>query len=140
MILSIDPGLKTGVVAGTLRVWQQWELDFPDIYTWLDEHIGDRKFDVVVIENFLISAQTGKKSQAPWSLKIIGAVEHMCIKYGVDLVLQTPSEAKNFITNDKMRKYGMWITGGEGHARDAMRHFLLYHFKTDPEGTLNELL
>lgn len=127
-ILAIDPGKATGLVWGTPREYVHDIIGFPEIYEELDNLIKTGKFDTVVIENFLISSQTGKKTQAPWSLKIIGAVEYMCIREGVEMVLQTPSEAKSFVDDKKLRMHEMWFPG-EGHDRDAARHFLLWHYK-----------
>ena len=131
MILAIDPGLATGVMYGTVDDYEHDIIDFPVIYSYLDKLISSGTFDVVVIENFLISNQTAKKTQATWSLRIIGAVEYMCLREGIEMVLQTPSEAKNFITDKRLREFNMWFKGA-GHDRDAARHFLLWYFKNKP--------
>lgn len=135
MILAIDPGLATGVMYGTVDNYEHNIISFPEIYSYLDNLISSVKFDVVVVENFLISNQTSKKTQATWSLRIIGAVEYICFREGVEMVLQTPSEAKNFITDKRLREFNMWFKG-EGHDRDAARHFLLWYFKNRPKEVL----
>jgi hypothetical protein len=135
MILAIDPGLASGIMYGTPDNFEHDIIPFPQIYSYLDDLISTIRFDVVVIENFLISGQTGKKTQAPWSLKIIGACEHICIRENVEMVLQTPSEAKNFITDKKLKEFGLWFKG-EGHDRDAARHYMLWYFKNRPKEVL----
>lgn len=136
MILAIDPGLATGVVYGTPFSFINATYGFPEVYEKLDLLISSGKFDTVVIENFLISAQTGKKTQATWSLRIIGMVEYVCLRENVEMVLQTPSAAKNFIDDKKLKKYNMYFRG-EGHDRDAGRHFLLWYFKNLPGEVLD---
>lgn len=139
MIVAVDPGKMTGVVWDTEDGYDFAEVGFPEIYNFVEDLVLTGDFDTIVIENFLISSQTGKKSQAPWSLKIIGVVEALCLKWGLTMILQTPSAAKNFIDDKKLKRYDYWLPG-EGHARDAARHYLLYKFKTDPQGILDELL
>ena len=43
----------------------------------------------------------------------------------VEVVFQSPSD-KSIITNEMLRKRGMWHVGGGGHANDASRHLLTY--------------
>lgn len=135
LIIGIDPGLMTGfgiVDKDTLEV-----VDSQEIGSWWD--VGKRVHNIfidndslnyeVVIEKFTITTQTGKKSQQPFSLKLIGAIEYLCYRYDVMCTEQTPAEAKNFSTNDKLRNLELWHVGGAGHANDAMRHILVYMVK-----------
>lgn len=80
---------------------------------------------VVVCEDYTINAATVKKSPAPWSLEIIGTLKWQAYKHGAVYVGQDVSDAKNFVTNDRLREAGCWTRGHE-HARDAGRHLLLY--------------
>jgi len=131
MILAIDPGKITGLVwdiEGAPSEIDHAMVEFPEIYFTLDEMIKRDRFEYVIIENFLISGQTAKKTQAPWSLKIIGACEYICLREGINMILQTPSEAKNFVTDKRLREHGMWFSGA-GHDRDAARHYLLWMYK-----------
>jgi hypothetical protein len=79
----------------------------------------------VVIEDFIITANTAAKSQAPWSLKQIGMAEYLAVKYGCPFTTQPPSAAKAFVTNDKLKAIG-WYVRGQDHGRDALRHAVLY--------------
>jgi hypothetical protein len=36
---------------------------------------------------------------------------------------QSPSEAKSYVTNERMRRWGAWVKGSE-HKRDATRHMV----------------
>lgn len=101
------------------------ESDFPALMAAVEAYATvDTQF---VIENFFITQATAKNSQAPWSLKVIGAVEWVCLREGLSpLVLQTPSDAKNFVPDAKLRALGYRSRGGGGHHNDAARHLVLY--------------
>jgi hypothetical protein len=88
-------------------------------------------FDLrIVVERFTITAETGKKSQSPWSLEIIGAIKYICHINGLpEPTLQTPTDAKNFSPNPRLKALALWHRGGHGHALDALRHALLYAVK-----------
>ena len=83
---------------------------------------------LVVCERFVITAQTVRNSQAPFSLEQIGVLKHMCRVKEYDpekIIFQSPVDAKTMFPNDALKKLGTWHKGGEGHANDAIRHALL---------------
>lgn len=137
VLLAIDPGKMTGAAFLTYNkdspkfYMNSYEIPMSEINSWLlenlDEQAGD--IDTVVIEDFKITAGTGKLGSPDWSLRIIGAVEYICEQYGIPVVKQYPSNAKSFSTNDKLRAVSMWHKGGAGHANDALRHAMLYMVK-----------
>lgn len=91
--------------------------------------LSERKIDIVM-EKFTITAQTGKNTNAEnWSAEIIGTCRYFAKKYNAPFTEQTPSEAKSFVPNERLKTVGIWHTGGEGHARDALRHGVLYLIK-----------
>lgn len=131
-LLAIDPGLATGVAFIDIEdpmdpiIIGSWELTPEEFYQRVEEIISDHGSNVlVVIERYIITEATGKKSAQPWSLELIGVTRKECWKYGARLVLQKPSE-KEFATPEKLRYVGLWHVGGDGHANDAFRHALIY--------------
>ena len=95
------------------------------IESWTDSYFRDDL--TIVCESFIINARTARVTQAPWSLEIIGCIRYLSQKFcGKDLVMQTPSEAKSFSSNDKLKKIGWFQRGTAGHDNDASRHLLLY--------------
>lgn len=131
-LLAIDPGLDTGVIYMDIEdpmepiIIGSWELTPEEFYLMVEQILSEKGSDIrVVIERFIISEATAKKSQQPWSLELIGVTRKECWKYGSMLVLQKPSD-KEFATNEKLRHVGFWHVGGEGHANDAFRHALVY--------------
>lgn len=136
-ILAVDPGLTTGFSIYRPRVErlalrnQGGEEDFEShqfskemfLHEWLPEAV--KEFDTIVCENFIITAQTAKKSQAPWSLEQIGVLRWLATQQGARFVLQKPAEALAFGSDAKLKKLG-WYKRGRGHANDAARHMVLY--------------
>lgn len=131
-LFCVDPGLLTGLafldvseqenpqVLGTI------ELPVKEFYLKAEDVIKRAGPEaVVVVENFIITTATAKKSAAPWSLRGVGVIEFLCLKYGSRMVLQTPDQAKEISAAD-LRAVNFWHKGGEGHANDALRHAVVY--------------
>lgn len=61
------------------------------------------------------------------SMEYIGVVKLYSQLTGVPVTFQTASMAKNFISDDKLRRLGWYdLTKGMVHARDALRHLLYF--------------
>lgn len=128
IILAVDPGLMTGAcrwIAG-VGVEHGFELPHLQFLDWSWEALKAHGPEtVVVIEQFTINANTAKKTPAPWSLEAIGALKWQAQHWGAQVEMQSASDAKTFVTNDRLRQADCWFKGLE-HARDAGRHLLLY--------------
>lgn len=146
-ILAIDPGKKTGMCVFTIvpgqepvLVWSK-ELDeneFAMPVRWELENFPELE---VVCERFIINAQTAKKTQAPFSLELIGVLKQCLRDVGrseEDIIFQSPADAMNLFPNPGLKKLGYWHVGGAGHALDSIRHGLLRLAKTgwSPVGLL----
>jgi len=138
-ILSVDPGKATGIA---LLYWSGNDTDLPvvefsveaqadEFATYISNYLKEwekKPYFAVVCERFVITAQTVKNSQAPYSLEQIGVLKHLCrtFEYTPDnIFFQAPVDAKNLFPNEALKKIGTWHKGGEGHANDAIRHALL---------------
>ena len=129
VVVGVDPGLTTGVCL--------WHQDYgmehlnelaPSLHAmeWLDWMTGGGGYKkVFVIEKYIITPKTAQLSQQHDPLEIIGCLRWMCHSRGHEFVMQSPSEAKAFSTDAKLKNVG-WYKPGMGHARDASRHVLLY--------------
>lgn len=134
-VLAVDPGKATGVA---LFGWTKgeepvllasWEVVLETYPVVVRDVLSKYPTVEFVCEKFTITTETGKKSQAPFSLEMIGITRLLLLDAGRDpwnLPLQTPTDAKKIFTNPKIKKMGYWHRGGEGHALDAIRHGLLY--------------
>lgn len=128
-VLAVDPGGNTGVA---------WLLDREfgsDVVTggrfgfhwWFTKSVADVATPLVVVcEDFIITSATARKTAQPDPYRIIGWLELWCHQHGVTFVLQTPSQAKGFGTDAKLKHFGWYSTGKGGHDVDAARHLLTY--------------
>jgi hypothetical protein len=138
IVIAIDPGLCTGFAVlrlntpddkfAPLEVVYSAELDpmetkaaLRTALEWAVEYYTQIE---VVVEKFTITPETGKKTQAPWSLEIIGGIRWVLDDFipGAQPILQAAGDAKSLIPNPKLKDVGIWHRGGAGHARDALRH------------------
>ena len=151
-LIAIDPGKASGFVVLDITetfatgarpiILYSGEPEQQETCAWVDSFLSDPDNDAkiyIVMEDFLITPETGKKKDTRYSLEIIGAVRYLAKLHGIPFALQTSSNAKSFAENDRIRSMGLWVPGGEGHAKDAMRHAILYMVKAlhlKPEGLI----
>jgi hypothetical protein len=147
-LMALDPGKATGFVVLDITGFPETEpivviAEEPDQFnTCLKIHtiLGSGDDVEVVMEDFKVNSGTAKKSlERMFSSEIIGVARYFCELYDHKFTLQTPAAAKSFVDNDRIRALGLWVKGGEGHHKDAMRHAILYlvkHYEWKPEGLL----
>jgi hypothetical protein len=129
-LLAIDPGLATGVCLidlidpdNPVKLWSA-EVTVEEFYDKIEELVAQEETHVV-IESFTITVETGKLSDAPWSLELIGVTKFNCYHNAKELDQQLPVQ-KGFATNEKLQSVDFWHVGGEGHANDALRHAMIW--------------
>lgn len=134
LYLAIDPGLATGIccvrwVKGSEPelVWSA-ELNMSEFAPAVRGVLAKYPDINVICERFVINQQTIKKTQAPYSLELIGIMKQCLEDMGRDrddFKFQAPADAMNLFPNPALKKLGYWHRGGAGHALDAIRHGLL---------------
>jgi hypothetical protein len=134
-VLAVDPGGTTGfcyakVEGEALVDWEAWHEPWESagnaMNWWLSGAGTQAAVDVLVMEDFYITAHTSKKSQdGKVSIELIGVGRYLASAYRKDFKLQAPSAAKTFCDDKKLRAMDMW-TKGLDHPRDATRHLVLY--------------
>lgn len=133
-ILAIDPGKMTGMSCWTIEKGKdpvlEWTAEVDeDTFAQPIRHEFDRHPDIeIVCERFVITTQTGKNAQAPYSLELIGVLKQEMRDRGrstSEIVFQSPANAMKLFPNDALKKLGYWHKGGAGHALDSIRHGLL---------------
>jgi len=138
-VLAVDPGLATGMCLFSMIPGEEpillgsWEVQMVEFAEQVRAIFAAHEGVEVVCEKFTITLETAKKSQAPYSLEMIGILKLLMLDAGYDpfsLPLQLPTDAKNMFPNPALKKLGYWHRGGEGHALDSIRHGLLYLVKT----------
>lgn len=121
-IIGIDPGKTTGVVV--LEPTGRWTLMELDTLSALWDLLLQVEPKTIVCEKFV------------WQPRVhdITAVEYIGVtklyvqqRFDVTMIYQTPSAAKNFVTDTLLRRNGMFDSSkGMRHARDAKRHVIYY--------------
>lgn len=128
VVIGVDPGLATGIsrVFPATFAWEgSFTLDHLSASKWLFEvaqHYGPRL--VFACEEFI--PRKGAIDWMPESVEVTGVLKLASYWYGCGIVMQSPSDAKAFVGNDRLRNLGWWAKGGSDHARDADRHVLLH--------------
>lgn len=134
-LLAFDPGQTTGYSfwladdkgpaiskCGQLDTWpiENAVKAFTHI---LDVHDPSQ----VVFEAYRV--YSWKTEEHTWSdvptLHVIGCLETLCIQRGIPFCTQSAQQAKNFVTDDKLKNWNFWERG-QKHARDAIRHGFYY--------------
>ena len=150
-VMAVDPGKATGFAMCLIepddtilgvRAWEQYTheaacRDIRDFMPW--SRFSDRLYPenqevasyVLVMEDFRISMGTAKKTQARWSLELIGVGRWMCSENVCSFYLQQPAEAKTFAPDHRLKRMnelvtGFWCPTKGGHANDALRHLLYW--------------
>ena len=134
-IWAFDPGQTTGWCHisfhdGEIGAYNSGEADHFQIGNMLFDNpalksaiskkdIYDLNF---VVEKFTMNS---KITQSPWSLETTGLIRYFAAIYQVPLHIQTPSQAKGLVTNEIIKKVGLWVPD-QGHAMDAVRHALWF--------------
>lgn len=110
--ISTENGEVSELVSRVVEFFE-WELE-------------DWKDGVVVVEDFILrTADKRRKTMDP--IRVTHALEGVLRDRGWrgELVLQQPSAAKSVVTDDRLRRWGLWIVG-KPHGRDAVRHAVIY--------------
>lgn len=138
-ILAIDPGHTTGIALKDFNEkffeppYTSMPVGFFSTVKEIHRLINAYFLDLIVVEKFTINAATAKKTTAGSNeaIEIIGATKFMNFYFNggdlddnIGVEEQKPVDAKNFCTDEKLRRIG-WYKPGKDHARDAMRHLLL---------------
>lgn len=136
-IMAFDPGETTGAcfMNGMTLTSKQLSTppkDFMNSLATIEQYIMDREPpDVIVIEDYRVYGWA--KDEHAWNSlhtpKLIGGM-HAIIRdmWGVwgaevPVILRMASEAKQFVTDDKLKSWGLYAdTKSQCHARDAVRH------------------
>lgn len=123
-VLALDPGKMSGIAfysgSGTIQAYEANFYKAAKALEWLIPMC-----ELVTVERFTIGVNTGKMRDNNWSLELIGVARWYCLKHDVNLLFQGPAEAKQFMSNDKLKALGLHKATVGGHQNDAVRHLIL---------------
>jgi len=130
-LVALDPGETTGYatfIDGKFSFTRQ--IDTKNNYKELMCEIIHFNSPLLVYEDYKIYPGLAKMhtlSGVP-TLKLIGAIEFMCLMNNYQVFTQMASTAKGFVTDEKLKGWGFYLKG-KPHSMDALRHglhFLLF--------------
>ena len=91
-----------------------------------------------VVERYVITPQTAKMTRQYAALETIGALRYVATKTGSRFILQSRSQ-KNRISNDALKRAGLWMPTKGGHANDAARHGIITFIRELPNSPIVKL-
>lgn len=133
-MIGIDPGQKSGIgLYDTLsgnKDFIEVSGGYDGFLDWADDNMEMlRSVDVVIVEKFTLRNNDFVANTTP--LEIMGALKFMD-RYGDfrnHIVWCTPAQHKTLISNETMKRGGMYPPRGEvkgGHSTDGMRLICWY--------------
>lgn len=154
-ITAVDPGSTTGCARGVVTlggsIWdalkdiriesweitgdvreQAWEImgEFAD---WVVEQFPIRT--ILVCESFVLRKFTSGPSLLD-PVRIAAGMEVLALRREggrwAEIGYQSPSDAKSFATDARLRSCEQWVRGSE-HRRDAVRHVALAAARSGPQ-------
>lgn len=145
MIVGLDPGGTTGVAIynAHLNTWDFEQLDKANHHTALWSLLDGARADAfladepltIVCESFEFRHDMERNKIVYDSAEYIGVVKLFCDDFDAKLVMQSASVAKQFWTDDKLKKVNLYRPAMR-HAMDALRHVLYYRAFTLKDKTL----
>jgi hypothetical protein len=126
-VVALDPGGTTGVaILDEPQIHRdQVDTSSPNALRDIWDILNMTDPEDIVMERFQFRYGGGRSKVVLTPVEVIGVVKLYCAMKDIALYEQTPAQAKKLITDDKIRKLGLWVPG-QPHAMDATRH-LLYH-------------
>lgn len=100
---------------------QAWEL-MGQYREWREPY----RFNEIVFEDFVLMPGHGGDTRSLLDpVRVMEGCETLSYSAAglrwAHIILQMPS-AKQFATNDRLRRHGLWVRGSSEHRRDACRH------------------
>lgn len=135
MVVYIDPGLVTGwcslsIHEGEVRLFNCGETDHLGIGNLLFDNLALKAAvenqgieTIFVVERFIMNS---KVSQQPYSLETIGLIRYFANLHHIPFNMVSPSEHKKLITNNVIKRAGLWTPSPDGDQMDAVRLCLWY--------------
>lgn len=129
-ILGIDPGGTTGMVECRLTDDHPLEIvtwSENDLFMWADTFervLTDRRPNIIIAESW-VPLQSAPYADPNDACQPLGVCRWLARRAGVEVVMQQPRR-RHGVTDKALKDSGYWIRGGAGHARQALKHVLVY--------------
>lgn len=132
-LLCLDPGETTGWAVFEDGMFSASGQASTAANGWkeIDKLFTDVNPTMLVYENYRVYSHKLERhsNSEVYTLRLVGVIEYLAeVKFGIPYFNQMANQAKGFVTDDKLKAWGMYQRGHR-HARDAIRHgcyFLLF--------------
>jgi hypothetical protein len=140
-VIGVDPGSSTGVFVLRnfwLGPFARWQEPHTEALTRLTSLLGQLQYTqpptttfVIAAERFIGAGSHGPRTHQPVAQRVCGQLEALAAELSVELVWQSPADAKRFAPNERLRSLGLYTSRGEvnqpdaNDVNDAARHALL---------------
>ncbi len=123
-VIGCDPGTRTGLALFHHDELTQVAVPFGEVEDVLRLWLASEVRTTVAIERFVITVNTGKKTQQTDALKVSGIIQNLVERTDHHrLVYQNMSDAKRLCPRELLRALGWWRTGKNAtHMNDAAAH------------------
>src|SRR5690606_19133575 len=123
--VALDPGGTTGWAYFDEEGWERNQFNRIAHHQALYDALMEANPGVLIVETFVY--RKGLDDVNLMAREYIGVAKLWWQQNRTksDIVMQTPAQAKNFITDKKLKALGLQVPGAP-HANDATRHLLYY--------------
>lgn len=144
-IVGVDPGDSTGVVVlylgdKSVTLFNAIQMGPDDSLDWLEGFVkaAVEAEDGVLMacERYTVTPETGKRTQQPTALNVIGVVKRIATQHGLSVIMQPPGDAKAFAPNERLKQLGFFTLARDvgkpdaNDVNDAARHAVLLLART----------
>lgn len=150
LIIGVDPGQSTGAFLIDIHPTTDglYVIEAPNRYQGPPDEVlralevelrsaQDNLVSMIMaVERFTVMPNSGRMSQQPIPLQVIGQLETLATRYDAAFMLQAPGDAKKFCSNAQLKQFGFWSTSkmvgcpDANDVNDAARHAVLALAKT----------
>lgn len=134
LIIGVDPGKACGFATLDAGVFGAGDLTWHEATIELERLLSRHRPNIttiVSVERYTFTQAASKMTRQYDALEFIGVARYLCLKHGVQLLIQGASEAQRLGTPDLLRRFGWWQKGLD-HANKAGAQVAYAAARVDP--------
>lgn len=134
-ILSIDIGETTGYTfSRNSKILESDQITFYNkkdiLFSQIEYLLMKHSISYAICESYRVYSHKLKThaNSDIVTLRMIGIIQYICFKMAIPLKFQSASEAKTIVTDSRLKECNLFLKG-KRHARDSIRHTILFLLK-----------